>query len=642
MNRTLYVFEFADEVEAFLSTRPADVLRAKDAAVLAILPEAQAALKRLGVPFSDTYAFFDKDSHQRALLKSDELYRHCLPLLRLEDEAGARRGYDIAFMTHARLFAHYLLWLIEIIHNACGLLKAERIVCCTRENGRPAEPCLDSREGHAGEIAARVARSLGLPCQTAGAIPLQAGGRHATFSQTLGEVLKTVLFQANLRLLPGWYSDRKTILAPDKAYNLGRVLAGFKSAFPGTEVLYLGEKDKSSVKRLLLWNGRRDALLSLPSLVSPKKRSAFRRRLTEAAARLARPAAEGEPFRFKGVDFQDLLLGKVTAGISPSLMRLHGQTANLDDLLRAHRPTLVVSQMARYLYCNLAELARKYDIPSVLISHGSHVPPRNEYEMIEWREHSLGLMDTPYSHIAIQSPWAQKQAERFSTPSQRILTGPLLFAQADPARRHELRQQLLPSGAQDKIVLLHADTPRQRMVMRLFVYQTVDEYLHSLNALIRAVDASPRYHLLIRFRPLHFLSKADIEPLLEKSGNCSVSAEGTFEEALAAADMLASYSSTTIEEALQNRIPVLQYDPQGKYCHVPGQTLSPDSKPELDSCYYVDGEKKLPWALDWLAQNHFGGNSIPAQKWDRHVFREDEKTSLPEYFKGLFTETKGR
>ena len=47
MNRTLYVFEFADEVEAFLSTRPADVLRAKDAAVLAILPEAQAALPAL-------------------------------------------------------------------------------------------------------------------------------------------------------------------------------------------------------------------------------------------------------------------------------------------------------------------------------------------------------------------------------------------------------------------------------------------------------------------------------------------------------------------------------------------------------------------------------------------------------------------
>ena len=42
----------------------------------------------------------------------------------------------------------------------------------------------------------------------------------------------------------------------------------------------------------------------------------------------------------------------------------------------------------------------------MLISHGSHVPASNRYADIEWGEHGLGLMNTHYKYLAIQSPWA--------------------------------------------------------------------------------------------------------------------------------------------------------------------------------------------------------------------------------------------
>lgn len=48
----------------------------------------------------------------------------------------------------------------------------------------------------------------------------------------------------------------------------------------------------------------------------------------------------------------------------------------------------------------------------------------------------------------------------------------------------------------------------------------------------------------------------------------SIHTEGTFEKYQVIADILISYLSTTIEEALQNKISVLLYDCQGKYCHV--------------------------------------------------------------------------
>jgi hypothetical protein len=38
-----------------------------------------------------------------------------------------------------------------------------------------------------------------------------------------------------------------------------------------------------------------------------------------------------------------------------------------------------------FLYA-LGELAQIMDIPSILISHGSHVPAKNDYEKMEWMD----------------------------------------------------------------------------------------------------------------------------------------------------------------------------------------------------------------------------------------------------------------
>jgi len=95
--------------------------------------------------------------------------------------------------------------------------------------------------------------------------------------------------------------------------------------------------------------------------------------------------------------------------------------------------------------------------------------------------------------------------------------------------------------------------------------------------------------------------------------------------------MLISYSSTTIEEALQNKIPVLLYDKQGKYCHIPCPVLAPSIEPQISSCYYVHSEDNLQWALNWLNENHFS-RRIPDSIWTGHLFQDEEKLDLTAYF----------
>ena len=83
--------------------------------------------------------------------------------------------------------------------------------------------------------------------------------------------------------------------------------------------------------------------------------------------------------------------------------------------------------------------------------------------------------------------------------------------------------------------------------------------------------------------------------------------------------MVVSYSSTVIEEALQVGIPVMQFDPQGKYCHIAGQQLDPASAPQVDACYFVSSRDHLPWALRWLQLHHFS-QPPAATRWDVHRF----------------------
>ena len=88
--------------------------------------------------------------------------------------------------------------------------------------------------------------------------------------------------------------------------------------------------------------------------------------------------------------------------------------------------------------------------------------------------------------------------------------------------------------------------------------------------------------------------------------------------------MLLSYSSTAIEEALQNHVPVLQYDPDGKYEHLPGQVLSATKKNSISAVYSVLSENDLIPALQWWSKS-FEENNHMMRFWSEHILDFDSK-----------------
>ena len=157
----------------------------------------------------------------------------------------------------------------------------------------------------------------------------------------------------------------------------------------------------------------------------------------------------------------------------------------------------------------------------------------------------------------------------------------------------------------------------------MHIYETIDEYIHNINTVIRAIEGLPDLYLCIRFRPLDGLSLKEFKMSLVSSDCYGVYSEGFFEEFIMSSDLLISYSSTTIEEALQFHIPVLQYDPDGKYEHLQGKRLSIDGINSLSTVYSVLDENHLLPALEWWKENHSDDINRKLD-WTEHVFENKE------------------
>ena len=74
--------------------------------------------------------------------------------------------------------------------------------------------------------------------------------------------------------------------------------------------------------------------------------------------------------------------------------------------------------------------------------------------------------------------------------------------------------------------------------------------------LLNTIDQLDNISLIIRFRPNYECSVKSLKALLSNTNCFELSTKGSFSDDLLRSNMLISYSSTCIEEALHARIPV--------------------------------------------------------------------------------------
>lgn len=590
-----------------------------DCLFIALSPAVKVRLKELKLPFVDTLPYFDRRSHEQALLASkqavDRLRSWCDFV---EPGLGLKTAYRDTFIYWFRFVLHYCLFMMEVVGRSVEQHHASELVTFSYGRGRGSGYQVAPEDNYLAEVVKAFALRSGLGCKI-------------VLVKQKGRIFRRVVFQgkrlaAFLRVMINRkynlsQATSKPIVLTSPAYRMDKIAQELLKEFPSRPVKFLKPAlplDLDLPLWLLPWFARKHR-----AVISEQ-----RRLLTKLANRVA-----GDPaaFAYQGVSYSLILSDKIEKSYLDFIMKLMLASIVLDQELQALAPAVVISNVCRIDDLVLAELCRSRMIPNLLISHGSHVKPKNKWEMIEWGEHSKQFLGAPFSHIAVQTPTTMGYFDAFPTGAVLSVTGPVTWG-AKVARSRSARQFADLFGQKFKRervkVLLHAGTPKATSSLRFYVYETADEYLKGIKDLAEVVNNSDDLLLVVKFRPSKEISVETISRLVPLSDRVVLSVDEPLLDVIGMADLVVSYSSTAIDESLQNFIPVLLYGGAGRYRHIDAAEVGRD-KLAPAAVFHLDGRVGIDDGIRKVLSLKFD-----AGLFERYIYPETERLPIARLIRG--------
>ncbi|KKR79539.1 MAG: hypothetical protein UU24_C0006G0033 [Candidatus Nomurabacteria bacterium GW2011_GWA2_40_9] len=568
-----------------------------------------AYLKKKNLLCSNTLPYFTNDSHAQILRQSDLIItwmRESIQLPHLNN-----------YILYERFCIHYYLWLIEIVVNAIQKYQPKDVCVFSYEwvyvkslYGQPFEK-------HLSCIVEKAARIYNLRFEK---IILRKESFY--FKYYLGylvSILKFVGRCCQLRIdvfllsFKQYLSQKKIIFYTTSAYNLESLVGSFQKKYSNCifkllkgPVVLLFEMPYFLMR--LFWKS------NAPDIFKQKIYLEEINSILRTKANL---------FLYKGISFLDFLIQKNKSDLFQYLLNLSLWDIEIQRLLKRIDPSLIISNGNRDDDILLAELCNLNNVPSVLISHGSHVYPKNESERIEWGEHGMSFLRAPFSHFALQTPLSEGYLDVFPSRSEVIKTGPLIWGFPIQVRQQEERK------VKKVKIILHAGTYKYSNCLRPYVYETADEYIQSICDLANAVEKLSDTILIVKFRPGYELNVKTLRYLVPFSKKVVLNIEDTFLDVLAMTDLLISFSSTCIEEALQNKIPVLLYGGGGRYQHVPATEIRPNESTKESAVYFIKEVQILGYGINKILE--LNSKNDTTFLFDSYIYPKPIRMSLGEH-----------
>lgn len=604
----------------------------KECLHIAMKPHIYTTLKQNGYTVTNTLPYFTTESHRTAIIKSDTIIRWIREQLNnlFYNDNDITYAFKEAYIFWIRFAIHHCLWVIEIVKNAIQVHQPEVIWVSGPEQLQPSLSLyLQPEDGALRTLVGLATKSTSLSVRT---FPVKKGIlalKDAYCSKKTRQILKYLL--NDLR----FYIWQKKMIYKFRSNN--RPLILFTTRFYQMQKLY-----ERTIKE---FQESEFEFLSGPYL--PPFTSKFQignptsfKKLNEIICKLKRLNImilnNIDLFSYREVWFAKVVIHKLNDSIIDHILGLLIWSSKIDSFFDRLRPRCLVSNGNRTDDVVLAEICARKKIQVLMISHGSHTYPKNVYEHIEWGEHGRRFLSAPYSHLALQSPVSEGYLSCFPAIGKVAKTGPLIWGTAiDKEKSKTLFERMFNKKIENKDfkIVLHAGTPKPTNSLRFYVYETPDEYLRSIADLSEAIMDIKDTILLLRFRPTDELGARDILDVVEDNKKVVICTNEPFLDVLGMCDLLVSFSSTAIEEALQNKIPVLLYGYDGRYQHIEAQEIKKDLPLAPSAIYFTPNKSHLPYAIKSILSLGICNNRHHQYIFDRFIYKE--KTSLEELFNAV-------
>jgi len=270
-------------------------------------------------------------------------------------------------------------------------------------------------------------------------------------------------------------------------------------------------------------------------------------------------------------------------------------SSGLEKCLEFLKPDMIFSQMSLGVTCMLGNLAEIAGIPSMLISHGSHVLHTDGVAKLEHELIANNMLVGGYRFLGIQTSHSGDYVAKKKIPNQSIVKiNPIILSGNISKNKFK----------DSKLTVLHAGTIKDGT--KRFIYETPDELLETFQETIEILSTCQNIKLIIKFRQTEAFSYNSLKMLLDPlPDNVSLVSEGSFGDFLALSHLLMSFSSTTIEEALINDTPVLLYGGKGRYSHIPTEPFKLVAENSIMTpVTFVDNKISLNDYFKTLNNNH--------------------------------------
>ena len=595
------LFEFIDEFEAFKIFVGRKGLRLDDFLIVALEPKLSAYLKTANVPHKNTLPYFNSDSHRTILVETEKVMEYIRTGFNFIDNNGLRGCYRKELAQYVRLFLNHILRRLEIIFNICKEHSNAELYAYVYNDGASTHPLITTDERYCGLLVKRFAEGQGIAffnINENGSKPAQMQKERRPFN-----LLEQLFFKGLTRFLKG----RKVIMIP-------RAEGHFRKL-----TLSIADRDKDVVFLIIdsQKNLAKSTLFNALSIIKRKPpfyfviNAAFFHPVIGAAERgalfQAADAFTDEDkrslFSFRGVEYRDMVRQKVDIAVKPHLEKILLFSHALRYIFERCKNNLVISDVGLDIMAVAGELARVMKRRSLFISHGTHPVPIDRYHELELNSACRAFMLGDYTHVALCTPIQEAHLHYFKDKytdidNKEVKTGPLIFASIKTANKEAGKRNLGISS--DCTVITHAVSIKARYSERFYFLETLDEFFSSLGDVVNAVNALDNVRLIVRIHPGFHWSDEEIRSLLPASDRYIIHRTGSFSRLLEATDVLISYSSTTIDEALIARIPVLLYDKWDRYNHFKTGVFEGANSKDVFPLCYVNSRDKLQPALKFI------------------------------------------
>ena len=651
--KRLIIFEFAEDARFFSGYCKEQGMDLSVYTVLALQPEVKVFCKENGLDYIDTLPFFNNDSHRRALTFSHRLTQLAQAELRFDALSPVSSSCMNAFVYYSRFYLNNFAWILEVmkgIRDTYGNVEINVLDRGSRGNrgNLPGGPFLSSKDRFAEPLIETFCRANRLPFKR-----IVAGDTEDPTAALTPRIKESFFYRfakgftafVYKRKLKKW-AKMKAVFIAVPTYHLDRVCKEIKAQFPGVQCVVDLHGAVSSLGYLKFclraFLGGTQDIIPVPVEVfetpSPAEKSAIPNALKESFKTFL-DKHETE-FIYENCSLRKELERKVYGDLFRHLVELHRTARAQAPFLEYLKPRLVISPVSIGSYQTWAETGRRQNIPVLVIPQKGLVVPTDEYARTEQHYIGRAQVTDDFQFAAAQSSlvWDYLKWSRY--PGTILKTGNLIFSQVNPSLRAEKRNFLVPGIGADTKVIVYAPSMKSRKSRRFFVLETLDELLESLRDIIDTVAVMENIHLIVRIHPGEPVTRKQVETLLTIPENVSVSDRGSFEEVLTAADLLISFSSTSIQEALVNQVPVVLYDKWKRYNHLDAPRIGKEGPREVSAAYYIDNPGVLLRGIRRVLEQHDNKeNTGPC--FDTYCFPQKGTDGFFEFVRDCLTEKKG-